>query len=306
MKSELVSARRLGRRVKFVYSVVTCFVLAAVSPVPASLLDDFEDGDYTTDPVWTLYNQQGDANIVADPIRPDNLVVAMFGSLEGQHTLQTDMAAPFYGFDVSADVLISDSSCYPTVQLRNWATITTIGVGIYPDHVPPQLMIYEDNRHWGGVETSHWVDISALPLNTWLRLRLWHDPAAGLLRAEIRLVSDGSLLAEHSAIPTLDILNIPPISVAYIGAARQPLTYIDNIRFSSPGACAFDDRTCVTHFSETECAAQSGTYRGDATRCAAWENVPAVSSVGLAVLVMVLLGAGGVVIRKRRLHISEA
>ena len=67
------------------------------------------------------------------------------------------------------------------------------------------------------------------------------------------------------------------------------------------GACCLPDDTCVTHLSQEDCEMQGGAFEGYGTRCAcAFTTVPAVSEIGLVALVALLLGAGGLVIARRR------
>lgn len=70
-----------------------------------------------------------------------------------------------------------------------------------------------------------------------------------------------------------------------------------------PGACRLADFTCVTHLSQSDCESQGGTYDGGATTCdwACPEHVPAVSTWGMVVLVLLVLTAGTVVVGRRRI-----
>ncbi len=65
----------------------------------------------------------------------------------------------------------------------------------------------------------------------------------------------------------------------------------------SRGACCLPDDTCGAHLTEAECNTVSGIYEGDGTRCecAPEPSVPAISGVGLGIMLVGLAAVGGVV-----------
>jgi hypothetical protein len=71
------------------------------------------------------------------------------------------------------------------------------------------------------------------------------------------------------------------------------------------GACCTQGDECTLVASQSACTAMSGTYQGDGTACPAAcyaedHNIPAVSEWGMVVLVILVLAAGTVVIRRAR------
>jgi len=85
------------------------------------LLEDFEDGDFTSDPEWTIFNPgYGTLTVTADPVRQGNLVLQGNGGEQGGHGLRTPISVAYSGFEASMEFLVTDETDFgPALTLRN-------------------------------------------------------------------------------------------------------------------------------------------------------------------------------------------
>jgi hypothetical protein len=207
--------------------------IAVSTPQPVCVIfDGFEDGDYTSNPPWEVVNPVGEASVVADPVRPGNLALCGYGPHETDHSLSTDVTLPWRGFDLSGEFYATQSLYGSVFRVAGDNTLLSLylishswsfafGVGSWID----------------GVEEWHISDLTQgeVPLNTWLRVRLWHDPETMLVHLELRLATDDTLIIEDSFLPSVDLAARSPIQSVGIGLEETGWECIDNICLTTCG-----------------------------------------------------------------------
>ena len=85
------------------------------------------------------------------------------------------------------------------------------------DHVVP-----ETRSHY------FWFDLADVPIGEWVRLSLWNDPVEGMIRGDVRRVSDDQLIMEGSFAPQ-NLSTIPLIGTLKIGVQELEWQYLDNV-----------------------------------------------------------------------------
>ncbi len=218
-------------------------VAFSMAPARADLFDGFEDGDWTANPAWVDSNPGYgvDGGVVADPVRPNNLVWKAMGTASGadRAIATTDFAPmPWMGFHASVEAYRSGGSysadfAVADTTLEEWWTGTGEGfqVAFNDNHNPTgldRLAISElSSSGWTTHPVQTW-DSSAAPTDEWLRANLWHDTQSGLIRANLERVSDGHIYVETSILPTS--FGDGPLSFVNLGAAGGGLywNHLDN------------------------------------------------------------------------------
>jgi hypothetical protein len=210
------------------------------SPARADLLfDGFEDGNWTSNPTWFEVNQGYGQNggIVADPVRPNNHVWKVMGSeAAGRYLATSDFAPmPWTGFRSSVEFLTTTSRRFEgIINIRDGIVggeEEVIGVGLWHDATwgnQVNLCMAESNPSeptW--VSQNNWFDLSLVPINEWLRISLWHDPMSGLIKSDVRKVSDNSLIVEASLTP-VTFGGSSPLTYMWIGCEELEWQYMDN------------------------------------------------------------------------------
>jgi hypothetical protein len=179
-------------------------------------IDDFEDGDWTSDPVWAPKFPPCNAEVVADPIRSNNLVLIH----NEEMIAQLDTGIPWSELDFSVEFLASSEEYHPRI-------------GVYSEYYSLKIeLLHTPQMDW--VEFVIWErdsqnkitpDIPS-PINDWWRLHLWYDKNLEKVFADIRLVENNSLLAEQSFTPRFWIDTAQDISdVTSTGSIEE---YVDN------------------------------------------------------------------------------
>jgi hypothetical protein len=249
--------------------------MASGGDVAMSVIDDFEDGDFTHNPSWytTFWRQgMGEMSVVADPLAnpldPDpNRVLKAHGDRSGHHSIRTDLETPvqWEGFRMSVDILTSTNDYHPVIGIAS--DDYSVGVGFhhdpsdYPSLPSPRLWFHEWFPEW---EELQWVlvDISD-PIDQWFRLIGWHEVGTNVMNVEIRRASDNSLLYEVSFPLHADLSTLGVITFVGLGFEEWDWQYADNITLSaavvnSPPVVATDNASAVVDEGET--AENTGTF----------------------------------------------
>ncbi len=209
--------------------------IIAVGSVHAEVFDDFEDGNYTADPPWTVAYAQGAAEVVSDPVRPENLVLGGYGTETGHHVLQTPATMPWTSFDVSLEVLTLNNDFSPAVFLMrgdehvgNPNYSLNLDVRREPGDTATLLRIDEfDQDHPSFVRQMVYFD--ADPLETWWHVRMRYEGSTQQVRVEIRDAADEALLFEHAFAPAIDLDVEPAFDYLKLGFEETSWSYMDNV-----------------------------------------------------------------------------
>ena len=210
-------------------NATTLFLIASLSiNAFAAVIDDFEDGDYTDNPTWEVYSSFGSDAVVADPYRADNLIYKSQGTATGGRILynffETEDYIPWHGFDLEYEFLATAEDYHIQVGLRG-DVIT--GVTSELHFRPGWSDIHLNLDQVTSIETAN-LSIGTVPLNSWLKMHLWHDTSNDMLYQEIRTVNTGELIAEVSAALVGDI-STGDINRMYLSIERTNWQYVDNI-----------------------------------------------------------------------------
>lgn len=237
-------------------------LFAVSAPTAGDVFDGFEDGDYTSDPPWTVMNpEDGDSAVVADPTRPDNLVASGYGTEGHERVLQTPVTMDWAGFHLSSEILcLHNNEFGPAWFLRrgddHYADpYYSININVHkePEMTNVQLRIDEyccDHPDF----VRHNLYFEADPVGNWWRLDAWHDEIADQVIVELRSIADDSLIFDYSFTPVVDLATEPAFAWLKIGFGEPSWSYMDNVRLTRicvgcPGDLSHDCYRDVTDFS---------------------------------------------------------
>ncbi len=222
---------------RFRLLVVTVVVTtAAVSS--ADIIDDFEDGDFTQNPTWTP-GAFGSVEVATDPLRPGNMVVKTHGT-EGAHSgLATPVNQSWTGFSVEMEFLADTTNFSPVLNV--W-TPGSYYIGVWLIGSGANGLGLPDGTRWliadNPENTPGWLSrdpnapvVPFEPINEWWRIRLFHNPADGLIHSDLHRVADNSLVSSRTYAPALP-LPAGQIEMVGFGMEEVDWQYADNVRLS--------------------------------------------------------------------------
>jgi hypothetical protein len=222
--------------------VVGLIVAATATSVRAGLIDDFEDGDITQNPAWTVVYPAGAASVVMDPLRPGNHVLQAYGSDGAHRILSTPVNQGWQGFAFQVEFMATNSGNYGPAFV---ASSDTYNLGT---RFPIATTDPFANGHWyiadNAVNSPEWwahdtnPPAFVIPAWQWLRIGIAHDPMDGLIHGSIFRVSDGALLAQRTYNPSIPVPT-SQITSFVLGIEETSLQYVDNIYLTPEPASAF-------------------------------------------------------------------
>lgn len=205
-------------------------------PARADLYDDFEDGNWTSNPTWFDMNgaHGQDGGIVSDPIRPSNLVWKATGTGGAhQHIATTDFTPMTWEtFRCSVEVLNVNGFFNASLCVRDVMPIPPLGEGFavggsnnYDGSGLGYFWLGEANSGSMVPVQRNW-NVSQVAPNEWLQFNLWYDANSGLVKGDLRRLSDGYVLAEDSLDPAS--FGSLPLAHLEISAGSPSWNYLDN------------------------------------------------------------------------------
>ena len=211
-------------------TAVAMFTMA--SGALAVVSEDFEDGDYTSNPTWTLEAVSGDDLVTDDPIRPDNLVWKAYGGGSSHRRLRTSASGIYWGdLDVSFEYKTSSSNNFHAAWFGTIDQgLSTIGLWYDPINHDSDVRLYILQEYGAAADfTFVYIPIGNIPRDQWLKLHSWYDSDAGLIRLEVRNLETDALIEQVSSQPALDISQLGEIDLFEVGIEEVEWQYVDNI-----------------------------------------------------------------------------
>ena len=224
--------------VAIVSSALVLFGPGVSRAVAVGVYDGFEDGNWTANPVWFDGNPGYgiDGGIVADPVRPSNLVWKAQGTPSGaDRVIATTDFAPmsWVGFHSSVEIFASGGFYNAEMTVADswqaWSQGTSEGFLVSFDdghNGHTSLGITEYNPTGSVLHRQNW-DSSEAPPNEWRQVNLWHDPVSGLIKADVRRLSDGHVYVETSIVPMS--LGESPLALLWLGAGGPGGAYWNHL-----------------------------------------------------------------------------
>ena len=214
---------------------VLIIAFAMSTDVLGAVSEDFEDGDYTNDPAWWLYNDRGDDSITADPIRTDNLVWMAYGGGRSHHMLRTDVSGIQWSqLDVSFEYKASASGNFHAAWFGTIDQgLSTIGLWYDPVEHDSDVRLYILQEYGAAADfTYEYIPVTNIPRDQWLTLHTWYDSVAELIRLEVRNQLTGVLIEQVSSQPALEVSQLGELDFFDIGIEEVEWQYIDNINLT--------------------------------------------------------------------------
>ena len=211
-------------------TIIVAVLLVAGGATPgvvmADFFENFEDGNYTSNPTWAVTNHVGSALIAADPLRSNNMVLKSKGTATAEEVLEASLteSVPWEGFDFSVQFRSSTDWYHPYFLV--YGSDYGLKFELLRSYAAQNIRFRISETGTSSHDSS--INIPS-PIADWWGLHLWHDVDTGYVNAEIRLVADNSLLVAQSFMPTAQMAVAHDISGVEIEIGEPDWQYVDNL-----------------------------------------------------------------------------
>jgi len=214
--------------------IAWCVIILMMTGISFGIvIEDFEDGDITSNPTWIVSPDVGDGMIVSDPIRPDNLVYKGYGTPTGHRNLWTNVSngISWEGFDLTIEFMATQNYFSLGYGIKNDSY--EMGVGLWLDNRSPGgtgnvVLAIEE---YGSYHSDSWTLFpkSNFSYNQWYKVHSWYDNSSNLFMTDLRVLDTDQLIAQASRIPTVDYSIEADINSARFGIEEVDWQYADNV-----------------------------------------------------------------------------
>ena len=205
----------------------------------ANLFDDFEDGDYTQNPVWLLAETYHWQEVVDSPTDPNNKVIRIHGTREGASAIATILSEPitFRDFCVSYDFYAVEYNFCPEPTLSTQSADYMIRLRFIADNSVFHFITitYVRGEYSWSAYTIYPSNI--FNLNTWYKYVGYYDETNNAVIHELYNKETGNLIA--TAVHSLSDANFDinkSIYSIYLGCQGTAWQYFDNVSLASEPA----------------------------------------------------------------------
>lgn len=219
---------------RIILSIVVVIFLMTSNSL-ATLFEDFEDGDITNNPTWTIKVDQngnpfGDGMVASDPVRPSNLVYKVYGEETAHYELrhQLDTGMSWFNFDITAEFMATAWNFHWRTEVANEDYTIQFSAWCDSGASPGGVNNVSLGFHHGS--DADWLIIprDQVPLNHWYKLHSWYDAGTGLFMSQLRDLETDALIGEVSGSPLVDLSLLDPIGKTSIGIEETNWQYVDN------------------------------------------------------------------------------
>jgi len=216
----------------------------ALGNARADIIDDFEDGNYTSNPVWFISNDIGSDAFVQDLLNPTNTALAMHGTDGGHRRIATETGIAWSGFSYAVDFRADG------VHQADFQLLSNL-----PNDTVPSLTV-----RWTRTDTTSAIvlredDIDLLTISldysasdNWTTVAISHDPGTHAVSLTLSDAVTGDIIADGSVMFNADFATAGNIRYASIGAQETDWQYFDNVRLQTvpaPGFGGFAAAGCL-------------------------------------------------------------